>query len=373
MRPSYGDFILEQEKKERKKRRFVIILVAVMLLLLVAGVVVTLLFKKNSFSISFSIKELFSKEEVMGTAENSEQEAFYTQKELDALLNQLEENTRNDARTETLEELKQYLADGKSAVEAFRAVYTEDLVVAADGRYHFVPIREDLKHNEYSTENLQVLETGEFQYVQEGNVTSYKGIDVSRFQGKIDWNKVAADGVSFAFIRVGNRGYGNGTLVEDANFEYNIKGANASGIKTGVYFFSQAITEEEAIEEVNFVLERIAPYQIDCPVVLDLEMIAGADGRADALSPEERTQIMKTFCDAVAEAGYKPMIYMNLEMAAIRVNMEELEAYDKWFAYYNAEMYFPYAYKVWQYSEKGTVAGVPEKVDMNICFEPVWE
>ncbi len=369
MRPSYGDFILEQEKKERRKRRLVIVMIAVMLLLIVVGVVVALFFKKDGFS----IKELFSKEEVMGTVGKSEQEISYTQEELDVFVNQLVDNARIDAKTETLEEIKQYLADGKSAVETFRAVYTEDLVVAADGRYHFVPIRDDLKHNEYSTEHLQVLETGEFQYVQEGNVTSYKGIDVSRFQGKIDWNEVAADGVSFAFIRVGNRGYGNGTMVEDTNFEYNIEGANAAGVKAGVYFFSQAITEEEAIEEVNFVLERIEPYQIDCPVVVDLEMIAGDKGRADSLSPEERTHIMKTFCDAVAEAGYKPMIYMNLEMAAIRVHMEELEEYDKWFAYYNPEMYFPYEYKVWQYSEKGTVAGVPAKVDMNICFEPIWE
>lgn len=373
MRPSYGDFILEQEKKEHRKRRLVIVLIAVMLFLLVAGVGVTLFFKKDSFSISFSVKGLFSKEELMGTAEDSEQEITYTQEELDVFVNQLVENTRTDVRTETLEEIKQYLAEGKSAVEMFRAVYTDDLVVAADGRYHFVPIRDDLKHNNYGTEHLRVLESGEFQYVEDGSITSYKGIDVSKFQGKIDWNKVVADGVAFTFIRVGNRGYSNGTLVEDVNFEYNIKGANAAGIKTGVYFFSQAITEEEAIEEVNFVLERIAPYQVDCPVVLDLEMIAGAEGRADSLTPEERTRIMQTFCDAVAEAGYKPMIYMNLEMAAIRVNLEELEAYDKWFAYYNPDFYFPYEYKVWQYSEKGTVAGVPEKVDMNICFAPIWE
>lgn len=369
MRPSYGDFILEQERKERRKRKLVISVVVLVLLLIVVGVVASLFLKKGNFS----FKELFPSQEVMGTVEDTEQGVYYTQEELDATVSEAVENARLEASVEALAGIKQHLADGKSAVEAFRAVYTDDLVVAADGRYHFVPIRDDLKHNAYSVEHLQVLETGEFQYVEDGQVTSYKGIDVSRFQGKINWYEVAADGVSFAFIRVGNRGYGNGTMVEDPNFESNIKGANAAGVKAGVYFFSQAITEEEAIEEANFVLERIAPYQIDCPVVVDLEMIPGDEGRADSLTPEQRTQMMKVFCDTIAEAGYQPMIYMNLEMAAIRINLEELEGYDKWFAYYNPEMYFPYEYDVWQYSERGTVAGVPEPVDLNIAFEPIWE
>ena len=269
--------------------------------------------------------------------------------------------------------MKQHLEEGMSAVEAFRAVYTDELVLAADGRYHFVPIQENLKKHDYSVENLQITETGEYQYLENGAVTSYKGIDVSRFQGWVDWKAAATDGVQFAFVRVGNRGYGSGELVEDTSFKQNMKAANAAGIKTGVYFFSQAVTVEEGIEEANFVLERIAPYQVDCPVVIDVEMVAGDEGRADALSKEERTQIVKAFCETVANAGYKPMIYLNLEVAAIRVNMEELEAYDKWLAYYNPDFYFPYEYKVWQYTENGTVAGLREKVDMNICFEPIWE
>ena len=363
MRPSYGDFILEQERREKRKKVTVITVVAVVLLLIVVAV-----------GVVFSLRNgFFSNKDVMTGANETGQETYYTHEEVEELIEMTMATAKEEASAETLGEIKQLLAEGKSAVEAFRIVYTDDLVVAADGKYHFVPIRDDLQHNEYQVEHLQVLETGEFQYVEEGQVTSYKGIDVSRFQGKIDWDAVAADGVSFAFIRVGNRGYGNGAMVEDPNFEQNIKGANAAGVKVGVYFFSQAITEEEAIEEAYFVLEKIAPYQIDCPIVCDLEMIAGDEGRADSLTPEQRTQMMKVFCDTIAAAGYQPMIYMNLEMAAIRVNLEELEAYDKWFAYYNPKMYFPYEYKVWQYSESGRVAGVPELVDMNICFEPIWK
>ena len=367
MRPSYGDFILEQEKKERKKRRYLIVIVVLVLVLIISAVVVFFGEKE------FSGKDLFPVEDVMGTVEQTEQQIYYSQEELDNLVEKAVQSAKVEASMEALAGIKQYLAEGKSAVEAFRAVYTDDLVIAADGRYHFVPIREDLVHNEYSEEHLQVLETGEFQYVEDGQVTSYKGIDVSHFQGKIDWNAVAADGVEFAFIRVGNRGYGSGALLEDSNFVRNIKGANAAGVKVGVYYFSQAITEEEAVEEANFVLEQIAPYQIDCPVVCDMEMIAGDEGRADSLTPKQRTELIKLFCDTIADAGYTPMIYMNLELAAIRINLAELEGYDKWFAYYNPEMYFPYEYKVWQYSEKGTVAGISEPVDMNIAFEAIWE
>lgn len=367
MRPSYGDFILEQEKKERKKRRYLIVIVVLVLVLIISAVVVFFGEKE------FSGKDLFPVEDVMGTVEQTEQQIYYSQEELDNLVEKAVQSAKVEASMEALAGIKQYLAEGKSAVEAFRAVYTDDLVIAADGRYHFVPIREELKHNDYIVENLHVLENGEYQYVEEGEVISHKGIDVSRFQGKIDWNAVAADGVNFAFIRVGNRGYGSGALLQDETFERNIKGANAAGVKAGVYFFSQAVTEAEAIEEANFVLEQIAPYQIDCPVVCDMEMIAGDEGRADSLTVEQRTQMIKTFCDTIANAGYTPMIYMNLELAAIRINLAELEGYDKWFAYYNPEMYFPYEYKVWQYSEKGTVAGISEPVDMNIAFEAIWE
>lgn len=363
MRPSYGDFILEQERKERRKRRLVILAIVLVLLLIIAGIA-AVLFLKDGF---------FQTKDAMGEVEGTEQIVYYTQQELDSLVAEAVEKAKVEASTEALAGMKQHLAEGKSAVEAFRAVYTEDLVVAADGQYHFIPIRDDLKHNDYTVEQLQVLESGEFQYVEDGQVTSYKGIDVSRFQGKVDWEAVAADGVTFAFIRVGNRGYGSGEIVADSTFERNIKGANAAGVKVGVYFFSQAITEDEALEEANYVLEKIAPYQVECPIVFDLEMIAGDEGRADSLTVEERTHLMKVFCDAIANAGYQPMIYMNLEMATVRVNLEELEDYDKWFAYYNPDMYFPYEYKVWQYSESGTVAGVSEPVDLNISFEPIWQ
>lgn len=368
MRPSYGDFILEQERKERRKKRLLIVVIVFVLVLAVLAVATLLFLKKD-----FSFKELLPARETSGTVEETEQVVYYTQEELERAVETAVQAANGEASKDALASMKQLLLEGKSVVEVLRELYPEDLVVVADGKYQFIPIRDTLKHNVYTEENLQILENGEIQYVENGQVTSYKGIDVSRFQGKIDWNAVAADGVSFAFIRVGNRGYGSGAVLQDDTFVRNIKGGNAAGVKAGVYFFSQAVTEAEAIEEANFVLEQIEPYRIECPVVCDMEMIAGDEGRADSLTPEQRTQLIKTFCDTIADAGYTPMIYMNLELAAIRVNLEELENYDKWFAYYNSDMYFPYEYKVWQYSEKGTVAGITEPVDLNIAFDPIWE
>ena len=136
--------------------------------------------------------------------------------------------------------------------------------------------------------------------MQDGQVVSHKGIDVSKHQGNIDWTKVAADGVEFAFIRVGLRGYGTeGKLVEDEYFEQNIKGALQAGIKVGVYFYSQAITDAELLEEANLVLEKIKPYNVELPIVYDVEKVSGGKGRANDLSVEERTRLTALFCQTV--------------------------------------------------------------------------
>lgn len=198
------------------------------------------------------------------------------------------------------------------------------------------------------------------------------GIDVSKYQGNIDWEKVAAEGVEFAFLRVGLRGYGSGKIVEDDSFETNIQGALRSGIKVGVYFFSQATTEEEAIEEANFVLEKIAPYQVDCPVVFDVEKVSDSTARMNQLTPQERTNVTIAFLDTIEAAGYQSMFYHNMETALLLLELDRLEDYDRWFAYYGEQFYYPYQYGVWQYSEKGRIDGIDADVDLNIAFE-MWE
>ncbi len=278
------------------------------------------------------------------------------------------------ARAEILDSLQAGLEDEENTVvEVIRPFYPDDIVAVSNGTFHFVPINRDLKMNSYNDENLNILESGEYQYMDGEQVISHKGIDVSYHQGNIDWNAVAQDGVEFAFIRVANRGYGTGKLVEDDNFKSNIEGAMAAGIHVGVYVYSQAITEDEVLEEANLVLQKLAPYAVKCPIVFDVEKAASESGRMNQLSVEERTNLTLLFCQTIEAAGYKPMIYHNLEMGALMLDIETLEQYDKWFAYYNDDMYYPYEYKIWQYSDEGKVNGIGSDVDLNICFEPFWE
>lgn len=317
------------------------------------------------------------------TLGNAQAAGLYTQEELDrqvaeAVARAQAENAQaleaavNNRQEEILGEIRVQLADGQSTLETLRPLYPDDVVLVSGGKYHFVPIRRDLAQHGYLQENLQVLENGRFQYMENGQVVSHMGIDVSKYQGKIDWEKVAADGVEFVFLRLGLRGYESGKLVEDETFQANIQGALAHGIKVGVYFFSQAITVEEAIEEANFVLERIAPYKIECPVVFDVEKVNSSTARMNQLTPQQRTDVTIAFLDTIHAAGYKPMFYHNMETALLLLELDRLEGYERWFAYYGEELYYPYAYGVWQYTEKGRVNGIGGEVDMNIAFK-MWE
>ncbi len=321
-------------------------------------------------------------QEAIGNAQMA-QGNIYTQEELDQKVaeavaraqaenEQALETALNNQQEEILGEIRVQLADGQSALETLRPLYPDDVVLVSGGKYHFVPIQRELAQHGYVQENLQVLENGRFQYLENGQVVSHMGIDVSKYQGKIDWEKVAADGVEFVFLRLGLRGYESGKLVEDETFQTNIQGALAHGIKVGVYFFSQAVTEAEAVEEANFVLERIAPYQIDCPVVFDVEKVGSSTARMYQLTPQERTNVTIAFLDTIEAAGYKSMFYHNMETALLLLELERLENYDKWFAYYGEDLYYPYAYGVWQYSEKGSINGISGEVDMNIAFK-MWD
>ncbi|MBD5534096.1 MAG: hypothetical protein HDQ99_00175 [Lachnospiraceae bacterium] len=299
---------------------------------------------------------------------------MYSEEEVNLMLAEAVAQAEQSAREETadsiLNQLLQSLEGGTSTVGALRPFYPNHIVVVSNGRFHFVPIRDDLKQHSLLQENLQVLETGELQYVENGEVISHKGIDVSRYQGNIDWNKVAAQGVEYVIIRVGIRGWGQeGTLVLDEKFEDNIKGASAAGLKVGVYFFSQAITEEEALEEADLVLDAIAGYDVSYPIVYDVEKTSEASGRMNQLSVEDRTRMAHIFLDRIKEAGYTPMIYANMEMWSVLINMAEFEDVDKWFAYYDTDLYFPYEYAIWQYSDTGRIDGIGGDVDLNISFK----
>ena len=228
MRQSYGEVILEQERQQKKKRIKVILLLCLLLLIIAMGTAAIIFLLNNKDNIKDVVGNNQAELTTEATSEVMDAAEMYLAEQL-AL-------AKEEGHVELLESMKKELSAGESAVEVFRHMYKDELVLVTGGSYHFVPILDSIKKNDYKTENLSILENGEYQYVENGQVTSYKGIDVSKFQGRIDWNAVAADGVQFAFIRVGNRGYGGGTILDDDGFKRNIEGATNAGIKVGVYF-----------------------------------------------------------------------------------------------------------------------------------------
>lgn len=302
--------------------------------------------------------------------EAREAEFVYSQADLDAYIEEASQSARESQKQEILNEVKVRMENGDSTAAMLRDFFPEDVVVYSDAKFYFFPILDSLKQHNYVYDNFVEREGSEIVYVDDTDeVHSLKGIDVSKHQDSINWKKVAADGVSYAFIRGGYRGYSEGKLMEDEFFVDNIEGALDNDIDVGVYFYTQAKTEEEAVEEAEFLLDLLEPYDVTFPVVLDLEDPESASARTVDMTKEEHTKAAIAFLETVKDAGYTPMVYGNLKTFMLMLDLEQLEEYDKWFAYYNTPVYFPYEFTIWQYSSKGRVDGIKGDVDMNVCMK----
>ena len=199
-------------------------------------------------------------------------------------------------------------------------------------------------------------------------VDCLSGIDVSSYQGEIDWHQVAEAGVDFAIIRLGYRGYESGKLVEDKFARKNLEGAASAGLPIGVYFFSQALNVEEAQEEAQFVLDILKDYEITMPVVFDWEHVESETARTNDMDPYVATDCAKAFLAAIEEAGYWPMMYFNTFQARKLFYLDQLMEYDFWLALYSDRMTFPYKVDMWQYTCTGTIPGILGDVDVNVMF-----
>ena len=222
----------------------------------------------------------------------------------------------------------------------------------------------------YNFDNLK-SEQGRFSYYEDGNLVSQTAVDVSDLQGKIDWERVSEDGINFAMIRLGRRGYTEGNIYLDDYYYENVSGVQSEGMPFGVYFFSQAITEDEAIEEANFVIKHLSGSGISYPVVFDHEPVESADGRANNLSKNELTHITKAFCQKIEDAGYTPMIYGNaFDME--RLNLNDLKGIDVWYAEYeSSQPTGQFNFAMWQYSSTANVSGINTQADLSILFKPL--
>ena len=360
--------ILQTKTKKKKRRRELGVLLSSIVLCIVTLTAVTfcliLVFKYRASQLE-NIEVMNELEALQGR---------YTQEEVDDLISQAAAEAALQAAESTQEELltrmKSLMLTGDGAVNMLRQFFPDEIVMSDGSQYYFFPISETLARHNYVQTNFIPTDEGFLEYYENGVLLSHKGIDVSRYQEKIAWDEVAGDGIEYAFIRLGIRGYTEGDIVEDSTFTYNIEGALDNGIEAGVYFFTQATSVEEAKEEAQYVLDTLEPYNVTYPVVLDVEAVSNKNARTADLTKEERTEYCIAFCDMIRQAGYTPMIYGNLKTFMLMLDIEQLESYDKWFAHYDEDVYYPYDFKVWQYTDTGKVAGINGDVDINISF---WE
>lgn len=276
---------------------------------------------------------------------------------------------KQSASKDTINKIENRLAQGETMVSILRDIDPDKMVYVSGGTYVFANINHSLKMNTFSNGTFAKDSNNQITYSENGKVVSHKVIDVSKYQTAIDFAKVKNAGVEYAMVRCGYRSYGSGILTEDTSFNNYAAEALKNNIKIGAYFFSQAINVEEAKEEAEYVLNMIKSYQISGPVAIDVEEIFDDTYRQMHLSASQLTDVIITFCDRIKEAGYTPMIYSNLSSFIGNIELDRLENYEKWLAYYSDEPYFPYEMSMWQYTDSGSIDGITGNVDLNISFK----
>ncbi len=260
-----------------------------------------------------------------------------------------------------------------NSLTEFMQRYNPDNIVYTDTDLNelvYVPVDPNLPKSEWDYSYLSAEDPDNMSRVYTDPATGFTGImgiDVSEYQGDIEWDKVAQNGVEYAIIKVGARGYETGDLIDDPKFEENVEGALAAGIHVGVYFFSTATTIEESIEEAKYTLEKLGDYDIKYPVVIDIEELSA---RKPEMTIAERTDNVIAFCEEVKAAGYIPMIYSGQQFFIRYLDLSRLLDYDLWFAqYFVNRPFFPYRHTMWQYTASGVLPGITENtVDLNIGF-----
>ncbi len=362
--PAPGKRRILAMKRRIRTLTLVSVLAVITAFLAVASLLIVLV--KTSFSTGGGGGIFVKMNEKTEAGKGGEAETEDPEESLEAIENEY----KAEGEQEMLRTIRQSLEDGSSVLSVLRGLYPDTVVYLDSGRYYFHTVNTDLQLSEFLDDNFVTDESGRMTYMGDDGVITHAGIDVSKFQGEINWAKVKEAGIEFAIIRAGLRGYGaEGKIVEDETYRANIEGAIANGIKVGVYFFSQAVNEDEAREEANTVLDLVEGYPLDYPIYIDIEQVADSASRTRNVSPETRTAVVRTFLGAVEEAGYKGGIYGNLKSFLMLLDVKQLEEYPKWYAAYSMPLYYPYRYHMLQYSESGNVDGISGHVDMNIYFE----
>lgn len=260
---------------------------------------------------------------------------------------QAEEEARNDPAT-----------DGKHT-----------LITNRDGTEEWVLISPYLTKNTFDFTKMED-KAGLKRYMENGRKTSYVGVDISKHTGKVSFDRIKAAGVDYVMIRLGSRGYSTGQITLDENFKENIEGAIEAGLDVGVYFYSQAISPDEAVQEANFVVQNLEPYRanVKYPVAFNMGFVSNDKSRIEGLSREDKTTVTTSFLEGVRATGYVPMIYGDKEWLIKEIDMTKLQDYDVWLSQEEEIPDYPYRYSMWQYNTDGVVNGIDGGADLNICF-----
>ena len=228
--------------------------------------------------------------------------------------------------------------------------------------------------NTYDADSLVMDDNGFYSYYKDGHKVSEVGVDLCEYQPDVDFEALKEAGIDFVILRVGGRYYSDhGRLYSDSAFADNYENAKAAGLKVGAYFFSQAASVEDAIEEAEYTLELIGERTLDYPIAFDWETIEDDTARTDSVGSELLTEMAKAFCDTVKAAGYRPIVYASVSLMLQSYDFETMKDYEFWLADYREfpekeKMY--YHFTMWQYSTEGSIDGVDGAADLNICFEP---
>lgn len=268
-----------------------------------------------------------------------------------------EKNTQKLLEEEKKKEQEEDLSEGG----------TKTMVVRPDGTQQWIMINSYLDKNTYKEEGF-VYEEPVLKYFENGDKASWLGVDISKENGEPDFSKLKKAGVDFVMIRIGYRGYESGNISPDEEYFDNIQKANEAGLSVGVYFESQAITTEEALEEAEFVITNLIEMKVTYPVVFDLGLVANDTSRIDNLPKSQLTEITNTFCNRIREAGYKPMVYGNKYWLLRKIDLTMLGDYDIWLSQNGQTPDYPYEFAMWQYSSTGKMSGVSGDLNMNISF-----
>lgn len=241
------------------------------------------------------------------------------------------------------------------------------LIIHDNGTEEWVSINQYLARNDYDYSGL-VYQKPLMKYYENNTRVSYAGVDISKTQDYVDFLELRRAGIDFVMLRLGQRGYSSGEITMDEYFMDNLKRASDAGLDVGVYFFSQAVTVEEAEEEAQFVIDTISENKIQYPVVFAMDTIPNEVSRIDSLDKMQRTNIALAFMDKIRENGYFPMIYGDKEWLIQKLSLGSMIGYDVWLSQEKDIPDYPYQFVMWQYTTHGTIAGIAGDANLNICF-----